>query len=146
MWQDIATFKTFIQEREPLAYLPETSYVYELSLKKSRALLEPLVSYIQPFMLSEYAYSLALHYFICEPFKYLKDGIEATNPLYTKYDIANKESGLIVSSASDESSSASYETSQLRNSDFTTMDLMRTRYGLFVYQLIESLDIGAIRL
>jgi len=146
MWQNIAKFKEFIAEREPLAYLPDVSYAYDLSLKKSRAILEPLISYIQPFMLSEYAYSLALHYFICEPFTYLENGVEATNPLYVKYDIANKESGLLVNSASDESSSASYETSQLQGSDFTTIDLMRTRYGLWVYQLIESLDIGGVRL
>lgn len=147
MWQNIASFKAFVTQREPSAYLPDETWLYDFVLRKSRAIIEPIQSYIQTFILQDYAYSLALHYFICEPFEYENDGEMVINPLYEKFDIANKESGLIVSSASDESSSASMQSiKSLEEGDFLMADLMRTRYGLWVYQLIESLDIGGARL
>lgn len=148
MWENIANFKAFILQREPNAYLDIDNWLYDFVLRKAKGVLYPLQNYIQDFILQDYAYSLALHYFICEPFTYSNtDGTESVNPLYVKYDIANKESGMIVNSASDESSSASMESiKSLQEGDFLMADLMRTRYGLWVYQLIESLDIGGVRL
>lgn len=147
MWQNVASLKVFILQREPNAYVDCDNWLFEFVLRKSRAIIEPIQSYIQPFILQDYAYSLALHYFIAEPFTYESEGETLTNPLYTKFDMANKESGMIVNSASDESSSASMESiKSLQEGDFLMADLMRTRYGLWVYQLIESLDIGGIRL
>lgn len=68
------------------------------------------------------------------------------NPLYEKYAIASKNGG-IISSASDESSSSSLHIiKSMSEGDFFMQDLVRTRYGIWVYSILESLNISVVRL
>ena len=121
-------------QREPLLQShPLPSWVIQDAIDKSHILLDGISPWLDETMYKLLYYNARLHYIITTAY--------TDNPLYKKFNIGDKRSG-IVSSASDESSSASYHIiKSLNEADFTTQDLMMTSYGLYVYQILERLDI-----
>lgn len=100
---------------------------------KTHMLLQGLSGYLDGLAWQYLNFNAKLHYLITTQWE--------DNPLWQKYNIASKREG-IVSSASDESSSASYHiTKSLNEADFTTQDLMMTPYGQYVYSILERLDV-----
>lgn len=119
--------------------------IYEDAFEKALILVKPFFGY---FSGSTYAnmskrqllYNAAMHYCIVTKQEILDEqgNIISQNALYEKYKIS--ERSMIVTSASDESSSASMLTpSSMNDGDFTMLDLARTTYGLYVYSLLEKL-------
>lgn len=143
---DLTEFLSWANKREELQPQDPSFYVYEESYIKALAMIEPLKNYIDNRLYPQVLFSLTLHYIIVEDYEYQDDnGFTLKNPLYKKYNIASKS--FIVSSASDESSSSSiHATKSLNEGDFTMQDLIRTKYGTYVYQILEQLDVGAVLL
>lgn len=148
--KDFTAFLTWCRQRERLTPDDNLFYAYEDAWKKAKALIEPLRSYIDCTIYKDVLFSAGLHYIIVEPFTFeVRDESgnteEIENPLYKKFSIANKQ--YLISSASDESSSSSvHVTKSLQDGDFLMQDLLRTRYGTWVYSILEQLDIGAVLL
>lgn len=142
----VIAFINWASKRETLEPNDHTYYVYEESYIKAEALLEPLRNHISSKVYPLVFNSLVLHYVITTPYEFIDEqGNTAANPLYEKYNIAAK--GLIISSASDESSSSSMHiTKSLQDGDFLMQDLMRTKYGEYVYSILEQLDVSAVLL
>lgn len=142
----LTEFLNWANKREDLQPQDPTFFVYEESYIKALAMAEPLKNYIDTRLYPQVLFSLTLHYIIVEDYEYKDDsGFTMKNPLYKKYNIASKS--FIVSSASDESSSSSIHTTKsLNEGDFTMQDLIRTKYGMYVYQILEQLDVGAVLL
>lgn len=80
---------------------------------------------------------LTLHYFIISG-----DSASASAPareLYTQHKVGDKEA--IVSSVSNSGSSATMQTfKSLTDGKFLMLDLNKTKYGRFVYSILESLQ------
>lgn len=143
---DFFTMMLWARKREKIEPLDDTFYAFEDAWKKARAMIEPLKPYIDRLIYKDVLFSTALHYIICEPFEfYIEEDVVKINPLYQKHGIAAKS--YIISSASDESSSSSiHATKSLNDGDFVMQDLLRTRYGTWVYSILEQMDIGAVLL
>lgn len=143
---DLTGFLNWANKREDLQPQDPTFFVYEESYIKALAMIEPLKNYIDTRLYPQVLFSLTLHYITVEDYEYRDtSGFTMRNPLYKKYNIASKS--FIVSSASDESSSSSiHATKSLNEGDFTMQDLIRTKYGMYVYQILEQLDVGAVLL
>lgn len=143
---NLTEFLSWANKREELQPQDPSFYVYEESYVKALAMVEPLQRYIDARLYPQVLFSLTLHYIITEDYEYRDEsGFMLKNPLYKKYNIGSKS--FIVSSASDESSSSSiHATKSLNEGDFTMQDLIRTKYGTYVYQILEQLDIGAVLL
>lgn len=139
---DYNDFYAWVNKRENLNPQQSDFYVYEDAYTKTFHLLNGLQSYIDDFLWRDLNYNLALHFIISNPYEY--EGV--INPLYNKYDIKEKSSG-IISSASDESSSASYHiTDALQQLDMFAMDLINTPYGKWVYGILTQLNIKTVLL
>lgn len=147
---DFEAFMIWARKREKIQPLDDLFYAFDDAYKKARALVEPLKPYIDSLIYNDVLFSAGLHYIICEPYFYDDldeegEEVEKENPLYVKYGIGAK--AYIISSASDESSSSSiHATKSLNDGDFIMQDLLRTRYGTWVYSILEQLDIGAVLL
>lgn len=147
---DFKTFMLWSRKREKVEPLDDSFYAFEDAWNKALAMIEPLKPYIENRIYKDVLFSVGLHYIICEPYFYDAedehgDVVELENPLYKKHSIASK--AYIVSSASDEGSSSSIHTTKsLNDGDFVMQDLLRTRYGTWVYSILEQLDIGAVLL
>lgn len=119
--------------------------IFEDAYEKAQILCEPYFKYLSAtksaFLLKkQFFYNACLHYCIVtrQELTDSSGNIISQNPLYIKYDIANKSS--MVSSASDEGSSASMlVTDAMQSGDFTMLDLARTPYGMYVYSILEQL-------
>lgn len=142
---DFFAMMLWARKREKIEPLDDTFYAFEDAWNKARALIEPLKPYIDHLIYKDVLFSTALHYIICEPFEFyigIEEDVAKINPLYQKHGIAAK--AYIISSASDESSSSSiHATKSLNDGDFIMQDLLRTRYGTWVYSILEQMDIGA---
>ena len=126
------------KKRETLSPDEAEFWAYTESWERASGLVESLQPWLNELNFRLLLYNVALHYVITVPYTNLDGSI---NPLYSKYGIADKLGG-IVSSASDESSSASYHiTKSLNDADFTTQDLMMTPYGQFAYSILEQLNV-----
>lgn len=126
------------KKRETLSPDEAEFWAYTESWERALGLVESLQPWLNELNFRLLLYNVALHYVITVPYTNLDGSI---NPLYSKYGIADKLGG-IVSSASDESSSASYHiTKSLNDADFTTQDLMMTPYGQFAYSILEQLNV-----
>lgn len=147
---EFQAFLLWCKRREELEPDDPLFYVYEDAWKKAKMVVQPLRGYIENMVYRDVLFSLGLHYIIVEPFTYEKPNAEGgadivENPLYSKYKIESK--AYLISSASDEGSSSSiHVTNSLQNGDFFMQDLLRTRYGSWVYSILEQLDIGAVLL
>lgn len=144
--QEIESFLAWANKREKIQPNDPTFYVYEEAILKAKAMLVPLKEFISPSIWPLVFNNCVLHYIIVENYSF-QDGEdnELINPLYQKYNIAAK--AYIVSSASDESSSSSiHVTKSLSDGDFTMQDLMRTKYGEYVYTILEQIDASAVLL
>ena len=147
---DFETFMLWSRKREKVQPLDNDFYAFEDAWKKALAMIEPLKPYIENRIYNDVLFSVGLHYIICEPYFFDFEDEEGNiteieNPLYKKHNIASK--AYIISSASDESSSSSiHVTKSLNDGDFIMQDLLRTRYGTWVYSILEQLDIGAVLL
>lgn len=145
---DFFAMMLWARKREKIEPLDDTFYAFEDAWKKARAMIEPLKPYIDHLIYKDVLFSAALHYIICEPFEFyigIEENVAKINPLYQKHGIAAKS--YIISSASDESSSSSiHATKSLNDGDFVMQDLLRTRYGTWVYSILEQMDIGAVLL
>lgn len=145
---DFFTMMLWARKREKIEPLDDTFYAFEDAWKKACALIGPLKPYIDHLIYKDALFSTALHYIICEPYEFyigINEDVAKMNPLYQKHNIAAK--AYIISSASDESSSSSiHATKSLNDGDFMMQDLLRTRYGAWVYSILEQLDIGAVLL
>lgn len=145
---DFFAMMLWARKREKIEPLDDTFYAFEDAWKKARALIEPLRPYIDHLIYKDVLFSTSLHYIICEPFEFyigIEEDVAKINPLYQKHGIAAKS--YIISSASDESSSSSiHATRSLNDGDFMMQDLLRTRYGTWVYSILEQMDIGAVLL
>lgn len=125
-------------KREQLSPDADDFWAYEESWERAKVLVVELQPWLDEMSYRLLMYNLTLHYVITVPYTGLDGNI---NPLYRKYNIADKAGG-IISSASDESSSASYHiTKSLQDADFTTQDLITTPYGQYAYSILEQLDI-----
>lgn len=144
--QEIESFLGWVNKREKIQPNDPTFYVYEESMLKAKAMLVPLREFISPSIWPLVFNNCVLHYIIVENYSFQdEEGNELINPLYQKYNIAAK--AYIVSSASDESSSSSiHVTKSLSDGDFTMQDLMRTKYGEYVYTILEQIDASAVLL
>lgn len=142
---DFFAMMLWARKREKIEPLDDTFYAFEDAWNKARALVEPLKPYIDHLIYKDVLFSTSLHYIICEPFEFyigIEEDVAKINPLYQKHGIAAK--AYIISSASDESSSSSiHATKSLNDGDFIMQDLLRTRYGTWVYSILEQMDIGA---
>lgn len=142
---DFFAMMLWARKREKIEPLDDTFYAFEDAWNKACALIEPLKPYIDHLIYKDVLFSTALHYIICEPFEFyigIEEDVAKINPLYQKHGIAAK--AYIISSASDESSSSSiHATKSLNDGDFMMQDLLRTRYGTWVYSILEQMDIGA---
>lgn len=126
------------KKRETLSPDEDEFWAYTESWERALGLVESLQPWLNELNFRLLLYNVALHYVITVPYVNL-DG--SVNLLYSKYGIADKQGG-IVSSASDESSSASYHiTKSLNDADFTTQDLMMTPYGQYAYSILEQLNV-----
>lgn len=126
------------KKRETLSPDDDAFWAYEESWERAQGLVSSLQPWLSDLNYRLLLYNAALHYVITNAYTNLDGNI---NPLYTKYGIADKAGG-IVSSASDESSSASYHiTKSLNDADFTTQDLMMTPYGQYAYSILEQLNV-----
>lgn len=143
---EVADFLVWASKREVMKPNDPTFYVYEESVLKAKAMLEPLKPYISSYIWRLVFFSCVMHYTIVENYDFINNDSEVeTNPLYKKYNIASK--AFIVSSASDESSSSSIHTTKsLSEGDFTMQDLIRTKYGEYVYTILEQIDASAVLL
>lgn len=147
---DYQAFLLWCKRREKLEPDDDLFYAYEDAWKKALALIRPLRAYIENIIYNDVLFSAGLHYIIVDPFTFEKPNDEGgvdivENPLYRKHNVASK--AYLVSSASDEGSSSSVHiTKSLQDGDFMMQDLLRTRYGTYVYSLLEQLDIGAVLL
>lgn len=145
---DFFAMMLWARKREKIEPLNDTFYAFEDAWKKARAMIEPLKPYIDHLIYKDVLFSTALHYIICEPFEFyigIEENVAKINPLYQKHGIVAKS--YIISSASDESSSSSiHATKSLNDGDFVMQDLLRTRYGTWVYSILEQMDIGAVLL
>lgn len=147
---DFEAFMLWSRRREKILPLDNTFYAFEDAWKKAQALIVPLQNYFDPLIYKDVLFSAGLHYIICEPYLYDSEDlqgniVEAENPLYKRYNILAKS--FIVSSASDEGSSSSIHTTKsLNDGDFMMQDLLRTRYGQWVYSILEQLDVGPVLL
>lgn len=131
------------KKRETLSPDEAEFWAYTESWERALGLVESLQPWLNELNFKLLLYNVALHYVITVPYTNLDGSI---NPLYSKYGIADKQGG-IVSSASDESSSASYHiTKSLNDADFTTQDLMMTPYGQYAYSILEQLNVMPILL
>lgn len=142
---DFFAMMLWARKREKIEPLDDTFYAFEDAWNKARALVEPLKPYIDHLIYKDVLFSTSLHYIICEPYEFyigIEEDVAKINPLYQKHGIAAK--AYIISSASDESSSSSiHATKSLNDGDFIMQDLLRTRYGTWVYSILEQMDIGA---
>lgn len=147
---DFEAFMLWSRRREKIQPLDNTFYAFEDAWNRARALIVPLQNYFDPMIYKDVLFSAGLHYIICEPYSYDSEDaqgniVELENPMYKRYNIAAKS--FIVSSASDESSSSSIHTTKsLNDGDFIMQDLLRTRYGQWVYSILEQLDVGPVLL
>lgn len=147
---DFEAFMLWSRRRERIQPLDNTFYAFEDAWRKAQALIAPLQNYIDHIIYKDVLFSAGLHYIICEPYTFdveddQGDTIEMENPLHKRYNIAAKS--FIVSSASDEGSSSSIHTTKsLNEGDFMMQDLLRTRYGQWVYSILEQLDVGPVLL
>lgn len=144
--QEIESFLVWANKREKIQPNDPTFYVYEEAMLKAKAMLVPLREFISPSIWPLVFNNCVLHYIVVENYSFQdEEGNELINPLYQKYNIAAK--AYIVSSASDESSSSSiHVTKSLSDGDFTMQDLMRTKYGEYVYTILEQIDASAVLL
>lgn len=137
MSNTLKTWFNWASKREELYPNDVTFYAYEEAYDKALILLEGIDFWMTSKAYELLLFNVILHYVITNPYTYEN----VTNPLYAKYGISEKREG-IVSSASDESSSASYHITQsIQNADFTTQDLMATPYGQYAYSVLEQLNI-----
>lgn len=143
---DFNEFLFWCRQRERLVPNDDLFYVFEESYIKAKVMLEPLQNYIDSRIWNQVLFSLGLHYIITTEYTYTdEEGEEQKNPLFEKFDIASRS--YIISSASDEGSSSSiHATKSLNDGDFVMQDLIRTKYGMYVYSILEQLDIGAVLL
>ena len=143
---DFNEFLYWCRQREKLEPNDDLFYVFEESYTKARVMLDPLQNYIDSRIWNQVLFSLGLHYIIVEEYTYTdEEGTEQKNPLFEKFDISSRS--YIISSASDEGSSSSiHATKSLNDGDFVMQDLIRTKYGMYVYSILEQLDIGAVLL
>lgn len=126
------------KKRETLSPDAEDFWAYTESWERALGLVESLQPWLSELNYRLLLYNVALHYVITNPYTNLDGEI---NPLYTKYGISDKSGG-IVSSASDESSSATYHiTKSLNDADFTTQDLIMTPYGQYAYSILEQMNV-----
>lgn len=126
------------KKRETLSPDEAEFWAYTESWERALGLVESLQPWLNELNFRLLLYNVALHYVITVPYTNLDGSI---NPLYSKYGIVDKQGG-IVSSASDESSSASYHiTKSLNDADFTTQDLLMTPYGQYAYSILEQLNV-----
>ena len=137
-------FFIWLKKRESLINPQDSDFwAYKDNYKMSMEMLKDLENYLTEDMMAILVYNLAAHYIIEQDYE-LEDG--SKNPLYEKYDIANKSSGLIAS-ASDEGSSANYHLPEFLNSmDLMAMDLMSTPYGKKAYSILLQLNIMPVLL
>lgn len=143
---DYNAFLYWCRQREKVLPHDDLFYVFEEAYTKAKVMLEPLQGYIDSRIWRQVLFSLGLHYIIVEEYTYFdEEGNEQKNPLFEKFDIASRS--YIISSASDDSSSSSiHATKSLNDGDFMMQDLIRTKYGMYVYTILEQLDIGAVLL
>lgn len=126
------------KKRETLSPDDAEFYAYTEAWERAIGLVGSLQEWLSELNFKLLLYNVTLHYVCTAPYTNLDGSI---NPLYLKYGIADKQGG-IVSSASDESSSASYHiTKSLNDADFTTQDLMMTTYGQYAYSILEQLNV-----
>lgn len=143
---DFETFMIWCRKRETIEPQDNNFFIFEECFNKAKALIEPLKFYIENSIYNNVLFSAGMHYIITEPYNFLSINDEnVINPLYLSYNIQNKS--YLVSSVSDEGSSSTIHiTKSLTNGDFIMQDLLRTRYGMWVYSILEQLDISAVLL
>lgn len=140
-------FVRWICEREPRFPDIDTDFwVIEEAKIKTAALIKAYQNYLAPATFKLLEFNLIAHFIIATPFEYADGDEIKLNPLYTKYDIAERGKG-IVTSASDESSSASIHTPEAYNTiDFMGIDLLSTPYGKYAYSMLSSVSITPVLL
>lgn len=139
-----AEFFAWAKPREKIDFVAEGFWAWQDAFEKAEVLLEQVERFTSAKLYRLLYFNAVLHYFITAEFTYGAD--ETPNPLFEKYKISDKRGG-IISSASDESSSASYHiTASLNEADFLTQDLMMTPYGFWVYQNLEHINANLVLL
>ena len=137
-------------QREPTLqpYNDPNFWAYKEAWEKVQSLTDGLSSYMTQTTWNILITNLLAHYIITTDYTFIDaTGLEHQNPLYIKYSIANKRERGLVSSASDESSSASILTFEsLNKGDFLMQDLLLTYYGSQAYQILEQLNVMPILL
>ena len=135
--------------REPSLKPTETKFSpFVDAYEKTLSIVSGFQGYMEDFAYKQLCINLLTHYIITTRYFYEdEEGEKHLNPLYVEYDIANKKERGLVSSASDESSSASILTFEsLNKGDFLMQDLMLTPYGREAYLVLEQLNIMPILL
>lgn len=128
-------------KRENLIPADETFYAYEEAWDKAILTLNGVQPWVDEKVFELLVYNLTLHNIICTEF-WVTDTEEEeyVNPLYTKYKIAEIGAG-IITSASDESSSASIQVIKaVEDLDFFTLELVATPYGKYVFNILSQLN------
>lgn len=128
----------WIEKREPLiSPKSEDFWAYEDAIEKAAATIEGLQSWVSEAVFEMLRYNLVLHFIIVTDYV---DDDGNPNPLYAKYNISEASKG-IVSSASDESSSASLHiTSAMNELDYFGMNLTMTPYGKEAYSILCQIN------
>lgn len=135
--------------REPNLKPTENDFwPFQEAYEKTLSIVSGFQGYMEDFTYKQLCINLLAHYIITTRYFYEdEEGEKHLNPLYVEYDIANKKERGLVSSASDESSSASILTFEsLNKGDFLMQDLMLTTYGREAYLVLEQLSIMPILL
>ena len=147
-------FLVWANRRENLNFVDSDFWAWDEAFNKAKELLNGIESYTSSKQYELLLFNAALHYCITTDFTCeveIKEGDDIRleplqNPLYLKYNI-QENAVSFVSSASDESSSASYHiTKSMQEADFLTQDLMMTPYGRYVYQILEQLSVNVVLL
>lgn len=129
----------FLRQRE-VAEQPIQFWLYQDSFKQAYYLIEPLKSYFKDLEAYKFCvFNAFTHYVIVTPYT-IESGLNniKQNGLYLKYKI--DQAGTLYSSVSDGSSSSSIVTfSSLNDGDFLMADLLQTRYGAYVYKVLEQM-------
>lgn len=137
-------FFIWLKQRESIINPANSDFwAYKDGYEQAAIMLNGLQNYFDDKLYALLIYNLATHYIIMQNYQ-LEDGSE--NPLYSKYEIADKSSGL-VASASDEGSSANYHLPEFLNTmDLMAMDLFLTPYGKKVYGILLQINIMPVLL
>lgn len=146
--RDYADFYNWFKSYEPsLAPDDSTFAPYADAYDLADEWCDSLQQYFSAKMYRLLVYNLSAHFIVTRLYEYTdENGETATNPLYSKYNIGEASKGL-VSSASDESSSASLHiTEAMQQLDYFAMDLIASPYGKFAYAMLSQVQNIVVRL